>query len=994
MRARTRTRRDHEGVEFLILSGSSCLHLPDDPLAQRPGQPLDGGDAGLGEDGVGAEIRRRGLDTSVIREASGVNPKAPCTWSSRHCRAPNGTECSDAGKRHPCGRRRHSLGSCPGHGAVRWSRGLAASGGPGPIPHRGRLDARSRNRYGMRSVGTMDGRMTVGSPQDAGPLRLTGPLQGSVWAVAAATLPNGTVVVAGGDSQGRVAWWNGASGELLSDARSADPGVMRWITAVTLPDGRIRFATAGSKGTVQLWDGAQGVTTARAIPSETGNVWSMATLTLPGPTAVLFTGGDDGWIRRWDVETGEPVGEPFGDHAGAVRAMAAGPLIDGMPTLVTGGDDGTVRRWDAETGQRLGPPRRSARGAVWGVTVARLPSVRPILVSCSNDAVLCRWDDTGARLGAPIVVGPGALVAVVAVTLPNGRVALVCGGVGGWLSCWDARTGEQVGRPQSASDRGLVSLATVPAVDGRVRLVFGDNDGSVTVAPVPWGSEPRMPVPVQVDSTRVQDGLGRRVLAAHLGALLGELATASDSSSAVVHVDGPWGAGKSTLVRLLVDDEQAHGPDWTPPLVVDYEAWRECAIAPVWWSLAAAIEKEVRRSQSWAIRAVMPVWSVVVRTIRSPATLTALAVFLVGVLVSTFFLSSWVQTVATVAAGIVGLIGVSQVVGRALFWHSAPFGRLHLHTEDNPLGQVADMIGWLRGWAPRVPAPDGGGAGQDRRRPLLLVIDDLDRCPAERVVKILETVHTILRQPPARSRPRRREPARLFVLVLADGRWVRQAFASRFPEFQNPRSATRDLGSDFAQKVFDHVVLVPDLFAEQVSAYLDGMVGARADGAADRPGVSPDQNTVRTGNDDASLREDRAPADATPLVRDQENAEIDRVRQEATAAATDARSDHLLHTYTGLMPANPRMIKRIANALGMLRAVQAHVRHTENDDAMARAAILLIRFPVLAAQLRLDDLPNGADPCWDLPGVRDVLGECSLESLARCLGRADPPSTD
>lgn len=94
------------------------------------------------------------------------------------------------------------------------------------------------------------------------------------------------------------------------------------------------------------------------------------------------------------------------------------------------------------------------------------------------------------------------------------------------------------------------------------------------------------------------------------------------------------------------------------------------------------------------------------------------------------------------------------------------------------------------------------------------------------------------------------------------------------------------------------------------------------------------------------------------------------------------------------MPANPRKIKRIANALGMLQAVRFHVGHTEDDDAMARAAILLVRFPVLAARLRLDDRVNGKDPCWDLPGVRDVLDGCSLESLARCLGRANPLSAD
>ncbi|HEU5157177.1 MAG TPA: P-loop NTPase fold protein [Streptosporangiaceae bacterium] len=832
--------------------------------------------------------------------------------------------------------------------------------------------------------------MTAGSPQDAGILRLTGPLRGPIWALTTTTLPDGTLVVAAGGSNGRVAWWNGASGEPISDATAADPLVVRSMAAVTLPDGRVRFATGGTRGTVQLWEGAQGVTVGRAISSESGPVWSMAALTVPGPRAVLFTGWDDGRIRRWDAETGETVGEPFGDHEGPVRAMTAGTPIDGRPTLVTGGDEGTVCRWDAETGQPLGPPLHSERGAVWGLAVAEMPTGPSLVVAVGNNGGLSRWEDTGVRLGDPIIVGPGSLSDVVVVTLRDGKVALIGGDTNGRLSCWDARTGQQIGRPERIPDSGVFSLATVPDLEGRVRLAIGVN-GAVIIAPVMWDSQPRMSAEAQVDSTRVRDGLGRRVLAAHLGALLSELAANSASTSAVVHVDGPWGSGKSTLVRLLLHDEQAHGPNWTPPLVVDYEAWRECAIAPEWWSLAAAIEKEVRRSRSWATRAFMHVWSVGARTTRSPATLTALVVALGGGLLSTFLSPSWVQTVVAIAAGIGGLVGIGQMLGRTLFWHSAPFGRLHLHTEDNPLGQVADMIGWLRGWAPRVSP---GRAGQDVRRPILLVIDDLDRCPPDRVVKLLETVHTILRQPPARGRPRRREPARLFVLVLADGHWVRQAFTSQFADFQNPGSATRDLGSDFAQKVFDHVVLVPDLSAEQVATYLDDVVSAPADGAANGPGVSPEQVAVRTAIDNTGPQADPALPDATPPVRDQESMRIDRVRQEATPAASDARGHHLLHTYASLMPANPRMIKRIANTLGMLQAVRYHVGHTEDDDAMARAAILLVRFPVLANRLRLDDLVNGKDPCWDLPGVRDVLGGCGLASLARCLGRAHPLGAD
>ncbi|HZB32563.1 MAG TPA: WD40 repeat domain-containing protein, partial [Streptosporangiaceae bacterium] len=131
----------------------------------------------------------------------------------------------------------------------------------------------------------MDGRVTAGSPQHAGALRLTGLLQGPVWALATAALPDGTFVVAAGGSKGRVTWWNGASGELLSEAVTADQVVVRSMIAATLPDGRVRFATASSRGTVQLWDGVQGVQVGRAMSSDGGPVWSMAALTVPGPRA-------------------------------------------------------------------------------------------------------------------------------------------------------------------------------------------------------------------------------------------------------------------------------------------------------------------------------------------------------------------------------------------------------------------------------------------------------------------------------------------------------------------------------------------------------------------------------------------------------------------------------------------------------------------------------------------------------------------------------------
>src|SRR6185312_4777605 len=89
--------------------------------------------------------------------------------------------------------------------------------GSGHLSQLSRRQGAPRSR-GPRGKRRRDGRsVTADGRQDAGLLRLTGRLQGSVWAVAAAMLPDGTVVVVAGDSDGGVAWWNGASGELLSD---------------------------------------------------------------------------------------------------------------------------------------------------------------------------------------------------------------------------------------------------------------------------------------------------------------------------------------------------------------------------------------------------------------------------------------------------------------------------------------------------------------------------------------------------------------------------------------------------------------------------------------------------------------------------------------------------------------------------------------------------------------------------------------------------------
>jgi len=465
------------------------------------------------------------------------------------------------------------------------------------------------------------------------------------------------------------------------------------------------------------------------------------------------------------------------------------------------------------------------------------------------------------------------------------------------------------------------------------------------------------------DSSTVEDVIGREILAVHLEVLLDQLTRAQSAHTAVVHVDGQWGSGKSTLVELLLrrlSRDSGKGKPTTREtqrlmgsVVVRYDAWRESAIAPEWWSLSTAINREVRRTRAFVTRLSMSVLGVVLRWLRSPPAVMAVLAFALFVVLLTEGVLKDAETVGKTIVGLTGIAALALTVGRALFWSSPAFGRLHVQTEENALDEIADIIGWLRRWSPRAaarqkkrdtrvgaivliaivvgvgavwllwPRPVGVALAVEAgivlvavslaharwsallarsedglgRRPVLLIVDDLDRCAAERVVRLMETIHTLLRKP---AKPLRlglwRAQAPLIVLVLADGRWVRASFESVFEQFKGLGSPVHGLGAEFLQKVFDHTVIVPPLSESQISAMVDVSTGRRG-----APSESEKRESEEAKQGDLDLvahtepgalrgeAADRLAAAPVLLPEDQIEVEIARVAKEATPEATATR---------------------------------------------------------------------------------------------------------
>jgi hypothetical protein len=91
--------------------------------------------------------------------------------------------------------------------------------------------------------------------------------------------------------------------------------------------------------------------------------------------------------------------------------------------------------------------------------------------------------------------------------------------------------------------------------------------------------------------------------------------------------------------------------------------------------------------------------------------------------------------------------------------------------------------------------------------------------------------------------------------------------------------------------------------------------------------------------------------------QDQQRLAEEVAAKAASKEAIAVFSEHLLASYASLMPANPRLVTRVANMFGMLMALGLQTGHHEPQDYIARAAIMFVRFPALVDELLSEPNP-------------------------------------
>lgn len=244
---------------------------------------------------------------------------------------------------------------------------------------------------------------------------------------------------------------------------------------------------------------------------------------------------------------------------------------------------------------------------------------------------------------------------------------------------------------------------------------------------------------------------------------------------------------------------------------------------------------------------------------------------------------------------------------------------------------------------------------------IVLYIDDLDRCPADRVVEVLQAVHLLL-------------AFKLFVVVVGvDVRWVSRSLSLRYPHLLD-ETVARDIEStafsaagptangpsgaaagerlriseliasshDYLEKIFQVPYWVKPMDEESSRKFLEGLVDATSGGATARlqmEVVEHSEEASQEPSDEAVTPSEPEPSNQTELepeeevkpeeeVEPEEEAEPEEDAEMPTEASAPSLADfpltaeeiEFMKTLAPFVGRSPRRSKRFFNVYQLVRA--------------------------------------------------------------------------
>lgn len=215
---------------------------------------------------------------------------------------------------------------------------------------------------------------------------------------------------------------------------------------------------------------------------------------------------------------------------------------------------------------------------------------------------------------------------------------------------------------------------------------------------------------------------------------------------------------------------------------------------------------------------------------------------------------------------------------------------------------------------------------------IVLFIDDLDRCPPDRVVEVLEAVQLLVKTP-------------LFIAILAiDERYITRALEKRYQDILVRRGSPS--GTDYLEKIIQIPYRVRPIARSALSNYLDKQMEVEHN-------LEADQNTIQkvSGSDFQGQKIDTSGESngSQPLAPTHSEPELNLTLD--TLKFTKTEFDELLKCCQQV-DLSPRMIKRLVNIYKIFKIREFYAGKKEGKPVQQARAILSI----LALSARYPDL--------------------------------------
>jgi KAP family P-loop domain len=497
--------------------------------------------------------------------------------------------------------------------------------------------------------------------------------------------------------------------------------------------------------------------------------------------------------------------------------------------------------------------------------------------------------------------------------------------------------------------------------------------------------------------SKAEDRLGRAAFAEVLAENIRRLRRLEEKAPLVVHLDGPWGSGKSTVLNFL-DLALATGATarerWT---ILRYNAWQQQRGDSPWWALATLIAVEGQR-QLWSKNPGAAGWMGLrhfwFRTFagRVPVLLAAMAAISFGLVAYYVPIGpppagggptrniSQLKDILSIATIIFGAV----IAASRFITATDATAQEFLKSRPDPVGALVRHTEFLL---------------RTLGQPVAILVDDMDRCDAAAVVRVLEGIHTVF------------GTLQIVFVIAGDGRWIARAFEKTYADNSPNIGKTtfaRPLGALFLEKIFQLSAVVPDMPQAIKNRYWRELLKL--------PAASPEAGADEEAKHISTLRTEEeilaTVASVDPLL---EPARAQALREAAMRRLVqpdliENPSRHVLEIFGRAIEANPRAMKRQVMAYGMARACDLASFRNTPQQLLAAWSVLCMRWPTLADWIRekpdriamqyVD--PENADEAQDSkaflammrqPEVRTVLDELrDVQALHRLLGRADETS--